>query len=481
MTDYSSFKQSVLRFLDQCGVGDGIADEAAWEAADCPPVTSTSAAQFVKTPAPRVKPLSGRLADNDWAFASTPGGGESLEGGHSAVEALYLLGELDRLSPANRRAWVESFNRHQDEATGYYLGPYIPQRDHASWRNPAHCSHPWDHMHDHLVSCLCPTLMLLGGQSRFPLSRGSQTGRFLDRAYLEHYLTGRDWNDYRGDGNYRRHNPWWMGNEFWYPACMLWQISVWEAGTPAAATARRLLDEVWYPWHDRNFACNGLWAGDLDGDPARLWHGSLPAGRLPEKLETPDELRWSAMMIMGGAHQLWFYDFDNHPIPDAVRRAQTDAVLALQNRHNGHFGMGDVDNPAGWSNNCTDVDCLTVLAMNHHRQDYRRAEIAAAAERAASAILTDRINAAGVLQSVPGAPFTHCFNSWPTYSPAGSGNVLDQSFYLWAVAAACTVIESPRDAALHSFVQKPWPRVPSHWLWIPEVSRVESPTQQAAP
>jgi len=467
MIDFLTFTANVLRFLDQCGVAGGIADEAAWEAAGCPPVTSAGAARFVTASAPCVKPLVERLVENDWAFASTPGGGESLEGGHSAVEALYLLGELDRLSTANRRAWVDYFNQYQDEATGYYLGPYVPPREHAAWRDPAACTHPWDNMHDHLVSCLCPTLMLLGGQSRFPLSRGSQTGRFLDRAYLEEFLTGRDWNDYRGDGNYRRHNPWWMGNEFWYPACMLWQISVWEAGTPAAVQARCMLDEVWYPWHDRNFAFNGFWAGDLDGDPVRLWQGRLAQERLPERLDTPEERHWSAMTIMGGAHQLWFYDFDNHPIPEAVRRAQTDAVLALQNRHNSHFGLGDVDNPGAWSNNCTDVDCLTVLAINYHRQDYRRAEIAAAAERVAGAILSDRLNADGVLESVPGAPFSHCFNSWPTYSPAGAGNLLNQSFYLWAVVAACAVVECPASAALRSFVEHPWPRIPSHWLWTP--------------
>lgn len=117
MIDFLTFKDNVLRFLDRCGVAGGIADEAAWEAAGCSPVTSAGAARFV-TAAPRVKPLAERLADNDWAFASTPGGEESLEGGHSAVEALYLLGELDRLSAANRRAWMDYFNQYQDEATG---------------------------------------------------------------------------------------------------------------------------------------------------------------------------------------------------------------------------------------------------------------------------------------------------------------------------------------------------------------------------
>jgi hypothetical protein len=228
-----------------------------------------------------------------------------------------------------------------------------------------------------------------------------------------------------------------------------------------------LLDEVWYGWHDRNFCPNGFWCGDLDGDPAHCWQGGLEPGRLPVEFRTPAERHWSAVTVMGGAHQLWFYDFDRHPVPDHVRRAQTDAVLALQNRHHHHFGMGDVDGPAGWSSNCTDVDGMTVLAINWRRQDYRRAEIAGALLRAMRAILSDRLNADGVLESVVGEPFTHNFNSWETFSPAGWGNMLNQSFYLWAIIAACSANRDVAEPALQSFTQHPWPRVPSHWLWVP--------------
>lgn len=470
LVELPEFKAHVLRFLERCGAADGVADVAAWETSGETSILSPAAQRCVKPAAARrvvTLSLAERLRGNSWAFASTPGGCESIEGGHSAVEALFLLGELDRISPENRRAWVAYFNQYQDRETGYFLGPYVPPRAHRSWRDGRTCTHPWEHMHDHLVSCLCPTLMLLGGASRYPLSRGSMTGRFLERGVLDAYLNGRDWNEYRHDLNFRRHNPWWMGNEFWYPACILWQITVWEAGTPAAQQARDLLDDVWYAWHDRNFASNGFWYGDLDGDPARLWGGRLPPGSLPAELRTPDELHGSAMTVMGGAHQLWFYDFDGHAIPASVRIAQTDAVLALQNRHHGHFGMGDVDNPNGWACNCTDVDCMTVLAINSRRQDYRRPEIAAALQRALRAILADRLNADGVLESAPGAPFTHNFNSWETFSPAGCGNVLNQSFYLWAIVAACAVRHDSDDAALRSFLDHPWPRVPSHWLWVP--------------
>lgn len=470
--DLPTFRANALAFLDQCGVSDGVFDADAWASAGWPAVTSPQAACFV-IPAPQrrivVRSLADRMRDNDWAFASTPGGVESLEGGHSAVETLFLLGQLDRLTPDHRQAWVAYFNRYQDPATGYYLGPYVPPADHPTWADHAKCTHPWDHMHDHLVASLCPTMMLLGGRSKYKLSHGSQTGRFLDPEYLRHFLHGRDWNGYRQDGHHRNHNPWYLGNEYWYPACILWQITQWEPGTPEARQARRMLDEVWYDWHDRNFASCGTWIGDLppQGDVQKLWRGPLGAGEWPHDWDAKPNRQWAANPMMGGCHQLWFYDFDNHPIPDAMRRAQTDVCLAIQNRHSGHFGLGDIDNPNEASSNCTDVDCMTVLAMNDHRLDYRRGEVRQALERAARAILTDRINPAGVLESVPGRPFAHNFNSVPTFSPADAGNLLNQSFYLWAVLAACAVVDVSPDPGLQTFLDHPWPGVPSHWLHVP--------------
>ena len=182
--------------------------------------------------------------------------------------------------------------------------------------------------------------------------------------------------------------------------------------------------------------------------------------------EDPGARRVMAIAAMGAAHQLWFYGYENHPIAPEVRRAQTDSMLSLQNRHNRHFGLGDVEDPRGASSNCTDVDCMTVLALNYHRLDYRRAEVERALHDAAHAILTDKLNADGVLQSEPGSPFTHCFNSVPSLSPPDAGNMLDQSFYLWAVIAACSVVPSSEDPGLRSFLDGDWPRSPSHWLWV---------------
>ncbi|MBF0246056.1 MAG: hypothetical protein HQL31_12435, partial [Planctomycetes bacterium] len=317
---YQTLRCNILSFLDRCAPSSGDFDEAAWEAAGENSLHSPTSLTFVipeKERKVRTLSLKERIDSRNWAFASTPGGIESIEGGHSAVETLFFFGELQRLPAAAKGDWVNYFNRYQDPETGYYIGPYVPPPEHPSWKDGRACSHPWEHMQDHLASSLCPTLMLLGGQSRFPLSKGSMTGRFLDRAYLEHYLRGRDWRGYQNDLDYRRGNPWWMGNEFWYPAALLWQIATWEEGSPAAQKARQMLDEVWYPWHDANFSSCGTWIGDLDGDPSLWWHGNLPQSTQATSWENSAKRHWAAFPLMGGAHQLWFYNFENHPIPES--------------------------------------------------------------------------------------------------------------------------------------------------------------------
>ena len=211
-----------------------------------------------------------------------------------------------------------------------------------------------------------------------------------------------------------------------------------------------------------------VWPGCLAGDPARLWRGGLAADEpLPERIASRGQHHWAAMQVMGGAHQLWLYDFERHPIPDAVRAAQTDLLLAMQNRADGRFGLWGPDAERSDSNDCTDVDCLTLLAFNHARQDHRRADIAAACGRAAASILAHKRDAWGVLASRPGQAWTHHTHALPTYSPADAPNLHQQAFYLWAVLAAVSTLERHDDAAVRSFIDRPWPPMPTHWLWVP--------------
>jgi hypothetical protein len=40
-------------------------------------------------------------------------------------------------------------------------------------------------------------------------------------------------------------------------------------------------------------------------------------------------------------------------------------------------------------------------------------------------------------------------------------------FYLWAVLAAVSVLERSDDPAVQSFIDRPWPLMPTHWQWVP--------------
>lgn len=468
--DATSLQHATRALIDACAPSDGVVDRSAWTAAGCPSLHSPAGAACVKPPAARrivTRTLAQRIASGDWAFASTPGGEESLEASHSAAEALFLWGDLARLSQADRRGWSDYFNRWQDRETGYFLGPYVPERSHPCWAR-SDTTHPWSHMHDHLLAVVVPCQIMLGGKPRHRLSEGAQSGRFLDRGLLEAYLE-RDWSGYRNDGDYTRQNPWWMGNEFWYPGCLLWAISVTESGTAAGVHARQLLDEVWYRWHDANMNRWGLWHGSLAGDPARFWRGGLQADEaLPERIVTRGQHHWAAVQVMGGAHQLWLYDFDRHPIPERIRAAQTDLLLSMPCRNDGRFGLWGPDAERSDSNDCTDVDCLTLLANNHARQDHRRSDIAAVCGRAAASILAHKRDAWGVLASRPGNLWTHHSHALATCSPADAPNLHQQAFYLWAVLAAVSVLDRHDDPDVQSFIYRSWPTMPTHWLWTPQ-------------
>lgn len=465
---------AMLDLLERCAVSTGVVQVDAWEAAGCPAITSIDESTGLKPMRDVVErrlSLEERMQSNNWAFASTPGGCESLEASHSAAEALYLWGDLAKLSIDNRRAWVEYFNQYQDEETGYYLGPYVRERDHISWTlTNTGMEHPWEHMHDHLISCLCPTISMLGGRPRYKLSRGSMTGRFLDRDYLEHYLVGRSWTGYQNDLDFRNHNPWYMGNEYWYPGAILWQIYTSEAGTPEATKARQLLDEVWYRWHDENMSAWGLWYGDKNAESQLQYREGLSKDQpIPndDPLNEQSPWRWHGMQVMGGAHQLWLYDFENRPIEPERRKKQTDLLLAMQNQNDGQFGVNSPWSESSDSSNCTDVDCLSLLSYNFRRQNHRRGEIQKACERAAIAIVENKIDRHGVLVSRQGKAWSHHYGSYETFCGADAPNVHDQSFYLWALLAAVSVLDSSDHPVVQSLIDRSFPTMPSHWLWVP--------------
>lgn len=473
MTACQDYQKNVLDLIERCAPSSGVFDIDVWESLGRPPVTRAEAAPAILPESQRTEKgltLEERIETGNWAFASTPGGSESLEASHSAVDALGQWGMLESLPSKAKQDWVAYINQYQDSDTGYFLGPYVRECSHPSWLDRDYVTHPWGHMHDHLICVLVPTLLMLGGAPRYKLSECGMTGRFLDRQTLREYLWGRTWREYPMDLNFRDHNPWYLGNEYWYPGCFLWLIWRLERGTPAGDRARVLLDEEWYRWHDENMSPWGLWYGDLNGETKRLYTAPLGEGEIPEGgLPRNDgEWYWHSMQVMGGAHQLWLYDHDNHFIAPEIRAAQTDLLLAMQNTNDHHFGIVPPHAPKANSNDCTDVDCLTLLSYNFHRLDYRRDDIRVCCERSAKAILRNKIDAHGVLSTWRDRrAWSHHHASYETLSPANAPSLHQQGFYLWALLAAVSVLSESDDPAIQSFIDYPWPTMPSYWLWIP--------------
>ena len=113
-------------------------------------------------------------------------------------------------------------------------------------------------------------------------------------------------------------------------AVSFWQIATWEEGTKEGDKARKLLDEIWYKWHDENMGITGFWYGDLKADKEKIWHHVMDTGFETLTPKTSDEYYWISAPIMGGAHQLWLYAYENHHITDEFRKKQTDMILLLQ-------------------------------------------------------------------------------------------------------------------------------------------------------
>src|SRR5690606_4214446 len=103
---------------------------------------------------------------------------------------------------------------------------------------------------------------------------------------------------------------------------------------------------------------------------------------------------------------------------DGIRQAQTEVLLGLQHHRDHRFGLEGPATPASESNDCTDVDCLTLLANNASRSDYRRADIVKACERAAASLLRDRRDTAGLFRARPNEAWTHHPTSYECFSPA---------------------------------------------------------------
>lgn len=253
-----------------------------------------------------------------------------------------LYDDLGRLSESERRAWVDYFNRHQDD-DGLFRDPVIFGE---GWYkdDPFWCGRP------HLTCHVIVALTCLGGVAAKPFALVKE---FSAPGRLKSWLESRDWRQRIAT----------TGNEIMNLCTLLQYARDFHNDGIAGKLVAQILD--WLDTHHLN-PDTGVW-GMLDLlDPIQRSHAVQAA------------YHWWPLYLYDGRR------------PPHVERA-IDTVLATQNP-NGGFGWG-VHNPKEpfKSSACEDIDSIDPLARFSALTEYRRADIRAALERALSWVLQNQM------------------------------------------------------------------------------------------
>jgi hypothetical protein len=256
--------------------------------------------------------------------------------------ARHLLGDLERLSAAEREAWVAYLQDHQDE-DGLFRDPVI--FDQGWFRgDPPDCGRP--HLTCHVVAALA----CLEATAAKPIA---WLDSWRNPDALVCWLEGRDWGNRVA----------WTGNEIMNIGVLLQYARDFHNDERAGKAVTVLLD--WLASHHLNSA-TGVW-GDVDAaDPI-----------------------WRSHAVQAAYHWWPLFFYDGVRIPHLERAI--DTVLATQNPSGG-FGWG-VHNPDEpfMSSACEDIDSIDPLCRMMQLTDYRRADIEAALGRAAEWVLTNQM------------------------------------------------------------------------------------------
>jgi hypothetical protein len=263
-----------------------------------------------------------------------------------------LYRDLDTLTSAERREWVEYFQSHQDD-DGLYRDPRIFGE---GWYkdDPEWCGRR------HLTCHVLTALTCLDAVAAKPLR---MLEPFYDEAHLIAWLEARDWN--RVD---------FAGNEVLNAGTLLQYARDFQKHPRAAPAMRCMLD-----WLARNHLnpATGLW-GSLD-------------------VSAPKSL---SRTVMGAYHYWLLFFYDRAPIPHAD--AAVTQVLRTQ-QADGGFGCG-VHGPA--SSACEDIDSIDPLARLLSLGSLRRDDIVAALRRAEPHVLAMQNDDGGFVW-IRGAAFSY--------------------------------------------------------------------------
>ncbi|MDO9465187.1 MAG: hypothetical protein Q7J67_07825 [bacterium] len=250
-----------------------------------------------------------------------------------AVMTRSLYNDLDVLTSAERQAWIDYFNRYQDD-DGLFRDPVI-------FNQYSYKGDYFGNGRPHLTCHILTALTCLKGVAKksFALVK-----KFSSRKNLESWLESRDWGKRVAS----------TGNEIMNLGTILQYARDFQNDARAGSAVEFLLN-----WLDTHYihSDTGVW-GDIDiVEPQQRSHA-----------------------VQAAYHWWALYFYDHHPIP-YVERA-IDTLLATQNQEGG-FGWGVHNSSEPYkSSACEDIDSIDPLARMSFYTDYRREDIKQSLEKA---------------------------------------------------------------------------------------------------
>lgn len=320
-----------------------------------------------------------QIHPDQWQFASTPGGPETLYGSSFACMIYQYTGHLKTLSASQKKAWADYLNSWQDPESGYFVGPELIPAEMNSRK------HSYEHVSQHLAAHVLPALSLLDARPAYPLTFAHL---FLNLDYLQAWLEARDWRD-----------AWLEGNNLIFVGQFLIHLRDVE-GLPAAQPAL----DLYFAWLDQEVdPATGLWGSNGFCSPEAA--------------------------LYGGYHQLIVYYFENHPVNYPQRLV--DVALSLQHEDGGFH-------PRGGGGACEDTDAIDILVNMYKATNYRRPQIRAALRRGAAHILQRQMPDGGFVYRLD-KPFIH-MGVQRTASPANQSNLFPTWFRVHTLALMSEIL-----------------------------------------
>lgn len=326
-----------------------------------------------------------------------------------AARVFSLFGVAGELGDAERSAWLDYLNSHQDE-DGLYRDPVIFGQ---GWYrdDPLWCGRT------HLTGHVLGAVTALGGVS----PRGMTfLDPYRDPDRLEQWLDSRDWGERVA----------FTGNEICNVGRLLQYARDFHNDEAAGRAVELILD--WLMDHRFNPEL-GLWGEGDAGDPL-----------------------WLSRAIQGAYHWWILYFYDRRPVPAPERTI--DSLLRSQNEL-GSFGWGghNPDSPSCGSA-CEDIDSAHPLAQLSVDCEYRRQEVQVALRRAAAWIVTNRLPDGG-FAFVQGRPYSYGHEQLS--NPEGVSGTFPTWFRLLSLAQIGKALPD------HPLGRYPWhfDRCPGPQLW----------------